>query len=71
TDVKFRSADGGFVALVIGGGVRVDCCGGGVKDGNDCRMTVEYIGETETVESLVEAGFLNFHAFLGGVTHVA
>nr|GFC86453.1 hypothetical protein [Tanacetum cinerariifolium] len=31
TDVKSRSVDGGFVASVVGGGVDVDCCGGGVK----------------------------------------
>ncbi|GKA43322.1 hypothetical protein Tco_0736046 [Tanacetum coccineum] len=53
TDAKSRSVDGGFVALVVGGGVDVDCYGGGVKDGNDCGMTVEYAGEesmiTETV----------------------
>nr|GEY22519.1 hypothetical protein [Tanacetum cinerariifolium] len=49
TDAKFRSADRGFVALVVGGGVGVgvgvDCGGGGVKDGKDYRMTVENTGE--------------------------
>nr|GEV47694.1 hypothetical protein [Tanacetum cinerariifolium] len=53
--------DRGFVALVVGGGVSVDCYGGGVKDGNDCEMTVEYtseelvITETGTIRSMVFA----------------
>nr|GFA11977.1 hypothetical protein [Tanacetum cinerariifolium] len=34
------SVDKGFVALVVGGSVGVYCCDGGVKDGNDCGMTV-------------------------------
>ncbi|GJR07227.1 hypothetical protein Tco_0530211 [Tanacetum coccineum] len=34
---------------VIGGGVDVDCCGGGVKDGNDCGMTVEYTSEESMI----------------------
>nr|GEZ74168.1 hypothetical protein [Tanacetum cinerariifolium] len=34
-----------FVASVVGCGVDVDCCSGGVKDGNDCGMTVENTGE--------------------------
>nr|GEZ73337.1 hypothetical protein [Tanacetum cinerariifolium] len=41
TDVKSRSVYGGFVALVVGGGVDVDYCGEGVKDGNYCGITVE------------------------------
>ncbi|GJW31447.1 hypothetical protein Tco_0051479 [Tanacetum coccineum] len=45
TDAKSRSVDRGFVASVVGGGVDVDCCGGGVKDGNDCGMKVENTGE--------------------------
>ncbi|GKG61757.1 hypothetical protein Tco_0623474, partial [Tanacetum coccineum] len=50
--------DGGFVALVVGGGVGVDNSGGGVKDCNDCGMTVENaseeseITETSTVRSV-------------------
>ncbi|GJW74505.1 retrovirus-related pol polyprotein from transposon TNT 1-94 [Tanacetum coccineum] len=44
TGAKFRSSDGGFVASVIGGGVSVDCGGGGVNDYNDCGIT-----ETGTV----------------------
>ncbi|GJW51232.1 hypothetical protein Tco_0092583 [Tanacetum coccineum] len=58
TDAKSRSVDGGFLALVVGGGVGVDCGGGGVKDGIYCGMTVEYIGkdsvitETSTVRSV-------------------
>ncbi|GJR76070.1 hypothetical protein Tco_0088435 [Tanacetum coccineum] len=44
-DAKFGNADRGFVSLVVGGGVGVDCGGGGVKDGNDCMMTVVYTGE--------------------------
>ncbi|GJV13001.1 hypothetical protein Tco_1354542 [Tanacetum coccineum] len=55
TDAKFGSADRGFVLSVVGGGVGVDCGGGGVKDGNDCRMTVVYIDATsdEMVRRLV------------------
>nr|GFD58756.1 hypothetical protein [Tanacetum cinerariifolium] len=49
TDVKSRSVDGGFVASVVGGGVDVDCCGGGVKDGKDCGMTVEYTCEESKI----------------------
>nr|GEX67316.1 RNA-directed DNA polymerase, eukaryota, reverse transcriptase zinc-binding domain protein [Tanacetum cinerariifolium] len=45
TEVKSGSVDGGFIATVVGGGVDVDCCGGVVKDGNDCGMTVENTGE--------------------------
>ncbi|GJV22711.1 hypothetical protein Tco_1375406 [Tanacetum coccineum] len=41
-DAKSGSIYGGFIALVVGGGVDVDCYGGGVKDNNDCRMMVEY-----------------------------
>ncbi|GJS82259.1 hypothetical protein Tco_0748800 [Tanacetum coccineum] len=40
-----RSVDGGIVALVVGGGVDVDCYGGGVKNDKDCGMTVENTGE--------------------------
>ncbi|GJZ51084.1 hypothetical protein Tco_0605599 [Tanacetum coccineum] len=43
TNAKFGSLDGGFVISVVGGGVGVDCGSGGVKDGNDCGMTVVYI----------------------------
>nr|GFB48926.1 hypothetical protein [Tanacetum cinerariifolium] len=46
---KPRSVDGGFVASVVGGGVDVDCCGGGVKDGKDCGMTVEYTCEESKI----------------------
>ncbi|GKD22119.1 hypothetical protein Tco_1223822, partial [Tanacetum coccineum] len=49
TDAKSGSVDGGFVASVVGGGVGVDCGGGGVKDGIDCRMTVEYIGKDSVI----------------------
>ncbi|GJZ37744.1 reverse transcriptase domain-containing protein [Tanacetum coccineum] len=49
TDVKSGSTDGGFVASVVGGGVGVDCGGGGVKDGIDCGMMVEYIGEDSVI----------------------
>nr|GFC34723.1 hypothetical protein [Tanacetum cinerariifolium] len=45
TDAKSGSVDGGFVASVFGGGMDVDLCGGGVKYGNDRRMTVENTGE--------------------------
>nr|GFB49417.1 hypothetical protein [Tanacetum cinerariifolium] len=44
-----RSVNGGFIALVIGGGVDVDFCGGGVKDGNDCGMTVENTGKESKI----------------------
>ncbi|GJR56853.1 hypothetical protein Tco_1499015 [Tanacetum coccineum] len=44
-DAKFGNADRGFVSLVVGGGVGVDYGGGGVKDGNDCGMTVVYTSE--------------------------
>ncbi|GKG56636.1 hypothetical protein Tco_0579960, partial [Tanacetum coccineum] len=46
---KFGSVDGGFVALVVGGGVGVDCGGGGAKDGNDYRMTVVNISEDSVI----------------------
>ncbi|GKE17014.1 hypothetical protein Tco_1424591 [Tanacetum coccineum] len=46
---EFRSADRGFIASVVGGGVGVDCGGGGVKDGNDCGMTVVYTGENSVI----------------------
>ncbi|GKC71448.1 hypothetical protein Tco_1117331 [Tanacetum coccineum] len=49
TDAKSGSIDGGFVASIIGGGVDVYCCGRGVKDGNDCGMTVEYTGEESVI----------------------
>ncbi|GJS28301.1 hypothetical protein Tco_0488921 [Tanacetum coccineum] len=49
TDAKSGSVDGGFIASVVGGGVGVDCGGGGVKDGIDCGMTVEYIGEDSVI----------------------
>ncbi|GKA45307.1 hypothetical protein Tco_0738103 [Tanacetum coccineum] len=58
TDAKSRSVDRGFVASIVGGGVDVDYCGRGVKDGNDCGITVEYTGEvlviteTSTVRSV-------------------
>nr|GEU67300.1 hypothetical protein [Tanacetum cinerariifolium] len=58
TIAKSGSVDEGFVASVVGGGVNVDCCGGGIKDGNDCGMTVENtdgelaITKTCTVRSL-------------------
>nr|GEZ96958.1 hypothetical protein [Tanacetum cinerariifolium] len=49
TDVKFGSLDRGFVASTVGGGVGVDCCGRGVKDGNDYGMNVEYTGEESVI----------------------
>ncbi|GJW88475.1 hypothetical protein Tco_0163815 [Tanacetum coccineum] len=49
TDAKSRSVDGGFVALVIGGGVGVDCGSGGVKDGIDYGITVVNIGEDSVI----------------------
>ncbi|GJW91050.1 hypothetical protein Tco_0168603 [Tanacetum coccineum] len=49
TDAKLGSVDGGFVASVVGGGVDVDCCGGRVKDDNDCGMTVENTGEESEI----------------------
>ncbi|GKD41131.1 hypothetical protein Tco_1261338, partial [Tanacetum coccineum] len=58
TDAKSGSVDEGFIALVVGGGVNADYCGRGMKDGNDCRMTVENTGgesaitKTGTVRSL-------------------
>nr|GEW21288.1 hypothetical protein [Tanacetum cinerariifolium] len=52
TDAKFRSVDRGFIASVVGGGVSVDCCGGGVKDGNDSGMTVEYTGEESVITEI-------------------
>ncbi|GKG50930.1 hypothetical protein Tco_0539054, partial [Tanacetum coccineum] len=39
TDAKSGSVDGGFVTLVVGGGVGVDNSGGGVNDCNDYGMT--------------------------------
>ncbi|GKE88643.1 hypothetical protein Tco_1566118 [Tanacetum coccineum] len=52
TDAKSGCVDRGFVASVVGGDVDVDCYGGGVKDGNDCGMTVENIGkESEITET--------------------
>nr|GFA98695.1 hypothetical protein [Tanacetum cinerariifolium] len=52
TYAKSGSVDGGFVASVVGGGVDVDCCGRGVKDGNDCRMTVENTGEESEITEI-------------------
>ncbi|GKE91397.1 hypothetical protein Tco_1572492, partial [Tanacetum coccineum] len=49
TNAKFRSADGGFVASVVGGGVGFNCGSGGANDGNDCGMTVVYIGEDSVI----------------------
>nr|GEW94247.1 hypothetical protein [Tanacetum cinerariifolium] len=52
TDVKLGSIDERFVALVVGSGVGDDCCGVGVKDGNDYGMMVENTGsEHKTNES--------------------
>ncbi|GJZ56462.1 hypothetical protein Tco_0611655 [Tanacetum coccineum] len=48
-DAKFGSVNRGFVAPVVVGGVGVDCCGGGVKDGNDYGMPVEYTGEESVI----------------------
>ncbi|GJU38619.1 reverse transcriptase domain-containing protein [Tanacetum coccineum] len=62
TDTKFGSADRGFVALVVGGGVGVDCGGGGVKDGNDCGMTVVYTGEDSVItETGATSGLRPYH----------
>ncbi|GKB29134.1 hypothetical protein Tco_0868535 [Tanacetum coccineum] len=49
TDAKSRSVDGGFIALVVVGGVDVDCCGEGMKDGNDYGMTMENTGEESVI----------------------
>ncbi|GKG19087.1 hypothetical protein Tco_0376186, partial [Tanacetum coccineum] len=49
TDAKSGGVDGGFVASVAGGGVDVDCCSGGVKDGNDYGMTVECTSEESVI----------------------
>ncbi|GKD76644.1 hypothetical protein Tco_1339265 [Tanacetum coccineum] len=49
TDAKLGSVDGRFVASVVGGGVGVDNSGGGVKDCNDCGMTVENTGEDSEI----------------------
>ncbi|GJV89107.1 hypothetical protein Tco_1533045 [Tanacetum coccineum] len=49
TDAKSGCVDGGFVVSVVGGGVNVDCCSRGVKDGNDCGITMENIGEESTI----------------------
>ncbi|GKG52063.1 hypothetical protein Tco_0544701, partial [Tanacetum coccineum] len=49
TNAKSGSGDRGFVSSVVGGGVDVDYCGGGVKDGNDYGMTVENIGEASKI----------------------
>ncbi|GKD25831.1 hypothetical protein Tco_1232045, partial [Tanacetum coccineum] len=48
-NAKFGSVDRGFVASIIGGGVGVDCGGGGVKDGNDYGMTVVYTSEDSVI----------------------
>ncbi|GJT04076.1 hypothetical protein Tco_0838538 [Tanacetum coccineum] len=40
-------------ALVVSGGVDVDCCGGGVKDGNDCGIMVEYTSEESVITEIV------------------
>ncbi|GJS81327.1 hypothetical protein Tco_0747868 [Tanacetum coccineum] len=53
TDAKFKSVDGGFVALVVDGGVGVDLGGEGVKDGIDCGMIVEYVGD---VSEIIDTG---------------
>ncbi|GJV48702.1 hypothetical protein Tco_1438914 [Tanacetum coccineum] len=49
TNAKSRSVDRGFVASVVGGGMDVDCCGRGVKDGNDCGMKMENTGEESEI----------------------
>ncbi|GKE68531.1 hypothetical protein Tco_1526603, partial [Tanacetum coccineum] len=49
TDAKSGSVDGGFVASDVGGGVDVDCCGEGMKDGNDYGMTMENTGEESVI----------------------
>nr|GEZ17413.1 hypothetical protein [Tanacetum cinerariifolium] len=51
-DAKLGSVDGVFVASVVGGGVGVDCGGGGVKDDIDFRMMVEYIGEDSMITEI-------------------
>ncbi|GJV94550.1 hypothetical protein Tco_1546127 [Tanacetum coccineum] len=60
TDAKFRSVDRGFVALVVGGRVGVDCGGGGVKDCNDYGMTVEYTGEESVITKIGTGIFEKF-----------
>ncbi|GKF85797.1 hypothetical protein Tco_0253624, partial [Tanacetum coccineum] len=52
TNAKSGSVDVGFVASVIGGGMDVDCCGGGVKDGNNFGMTVVNIGEASMITKI-------------------
>nr|GEZ13084.1 hypothetical protein [Tanacetum cinerariifolium] len=59
TDAKFRSVDRGFVASVVGGGVGVDWCGGGEKDGvlnksseTSFRSTLEFMVKTLMRKSL-------------------
>nr|GFA37466.1 hypothetical protein [Tanacetum cinerariifolium] len=49
TNAKSGSVDGGFVATVVGGGVGVDYGGKEVKDGIDCEIMVEYIGEDSMI----------------------
>ncbi|GJW46982.1 reverse transcriptase domain-containing protein [Tanacetum coccineum] len=53
TDSKSGSLNGGFVASVVGGGVDIDFCGGGVKDGNDYGMIMEYTGEELVITKIV------------------
>nr|GEW92447.1 hypothetical protein [Tanacetum cinerariifolium] len=55
TDAKSESVDRGFVAFVVGGGVDVDCCGGGVKDGNDYGVMVENTGEESVITETASA----------------
>nr|GEX13891.1 hypothetical protein [Tanacetum cinerariifolium] len=56
TDAKFGSRNKGFVASVVGGGCGVDCEGGRVKDGNDCKMIVLYTGEDSVITKIVVGG---------------
>ncbi|GKG09459.1 hypothetical protein Tco_0338205, partial [Tanacetum coccineum] len=51
-DAKSRSVDGGFVASVVGGGMDVDCCGRGVKDGNDYGITMENTSEESEITKI-------------------
>ncbi|GKG55998.1 hypothetical protein Tco_0577073, partial [Tanacetum coccineum] len=51
----------GFVASVVGGGVDVDCCGRGVKDGNDCGMMVENTGEASKITETCTVRSVGFY----------
>ncbi|GJR16787.1 hypothetical protein Tco_0965314 [Tanacetum coccineum] len=52
TEAKSESVDEGLVASVVGGGVNVDCCSGGMKDVNDYGMTVENTGGESAITEI-------------------